>query len=130
MLDKAIEQARARTVARKFPARLADLGFQKERGQSCIRMVDGNVWQVGLQKFRHQAAFRVWMKFTPRGSEKAAVEIADKWTYRNSPAGRKFDFSIHRGDEAAEHCLQEIRDFVETVAIAWFESQKAPARHN
>jgi hypothetical protein len=68
------------------------------------------------------------MSFTPHGSENSTVEFADKWTYRDSPAGRKFDFSIRWEDDAAERCLQEIRDFVVVVAVPWFESQAAAAK--
>jgi hypothetical protein len=123
MLDKAVEQSRARTVTRKFPSILTDLGFEKKPRAGCVRVVDGNIWHVWLQKFRHLPAFRVAMSFTPQGSKKSAVEFSDKWTYRDSPAGRKFDFGIHWGDDAAERCLQEIRDFVVVVAVPWFESQ-------
>ena len=128
VLDKATEQSRAKTVTRKFPAVLAALGFEKKAGASCIRMVDGDTWHVWLQKFRHQPALRVAMSFTPAGSEKSSVEFADKWTYRDSPAGRKFDFSIRWGDDAAERCLQEIHDFVEIVALPWFADQAAAAK--
>ncbi len=128
MLDKEVERSRAKVVTQKFPAMLAELGFEKKPGASSIRMVDGSRWHVWLQKFRHQPAFRVAMSFTPRGSEKANVEFADKWTYRDSPSGRKFDFSIRWEDDAAERCLREIRDFVELVAIPWFESQAAASK--
>jgi hypothetical protein len=128
MLDKAAEQSHAKAVTGKFPAMLADLGFEKKAGASCVRVVDGDTWHVWLQKFRRQPAFRVAMSFTPRGSEKSAVEFADKWTCGDSPAGRKFDFNIRWGDDAAERCLQEIRDFVEVVAVPWFEAQAATAK--
>ncbi len=125
MLDKALEQSRARSVIRRFPAAIADLGFKKHRGAGCVCVVDGNTWDVWLQKFRHQPAFRVAMSFTPHGSEKALVEFADIWTFRDSPAGRQFNFSIRWGDDAAERCLKEIRDFVQIVAIPWFRLQAA-----
>lgn len=123
MLDKAVERSRAQSVTRRFPATLADLGFKKHRGASCICVVDGDTWLVWLQKFRSGPAFRVAMSFTPRGSERATVEFADRWTYRDSPAGRRFDFSIRWGEDAAERCLNEIRDFVQIVAVPWFKSQ-------
>jgi hypothetical protein len=128
MLDKALEQSRAKSVTRRFPAALADLGFKKHRGASCICIVDGDTWHVWLQKFRHQPAFRVAMSFTPHGSEKARVEFADKWTHLDSPAGRKFDFRIRWGDDAAERCLREIHDFVQVVAVPWFKSQADAAK--
>jgi hypothetical protein len=128
MLDKAVEQSRAKTVSRKFPALLADLGFEKQPGASCVRVTDGNTWHVWLQKFRHQPAFRVGMSFTPLGSEKS-IEFSDKWTFRDSPAGRQFDFNIRWEDDAAERCSQEICDFVVVVAMPWFESQAAAAKH-
>ncbi len=128
MLDKAVERFRAKTVTRKFPAMMAELGFEKQPGAGCVRVVDGNRWHVWLQKFSRQPAFRVAMSFTAQGSETSTVEFADRWTCRDSPAGRRFDFNIRWDVDAAERCLREIRSFVEVVAIPWFESQAADAR--
>ena len=128
MLDKAVEKYRTQLVKRKFAATLTDLGFEKKGGASCVRVVDGNTWHVWLQKFSRLPAFRVAMTFTPQVSEKRIIEFGDKWTYKDSPAGRKFDFSIRWGDDAAERCLREIRDFVQLVAVPWFESQAAAIR--
>lgn len=128
MLDKTVEQSRAKYVARKFPTMLADLGFEKKRGASCMRVVDGHTWHVWLQKFRNQPAFRVAMSFKPADSERWVTEFADPWTYRGNQSGRQFDFSIRRGDDAADRCLSEIREFVELIALPWFARQSAAAK--
>jgi len=128
MLDKAVEQSRARTVTRRLSAILVDLGFEKQMSGSCMRVVDGHRWHVWLQKFQNLPSFRVAMSFSPKGSEKWTVEFSDNWTYRDSPVGRRFDFNIRWGDDAEERCLREIHDFVQTVAVPWFEAQAAAVK--
>jgi hypothetical protein len=129
MLDKGEEQRRSRTVIRGFAAMLVDLGFVKDVGGSCIRLLGTATCKVWLQKFRKQPAFRVAMSFKASDASESVTEFGDRWTYRDSPAGRQFNFSIRWGDDAAERCLQEIHDFVETVAIPWFEAQAAASKH-
>jgi hypothetical protein len=127
MLDKAVERSRANSVTRQLPGVLAKFGFEASASSGGAAVVDGHTWRVWLQKFRHQPAFRVAMSFTARDGQAPAVEFADRWTCRDSPAGRKFDFGLGGGDDAADRCLREIRDFVEVVAIPWFKSQAASA---
>jgi hypothetical protein len=81
--------------------------------------------RVWLQKFRNRAAFRVAMSFRAEPDGAWVTEFADRFTYRDSPTGRRFDFSVRWGDDAAERCLNEIRDFVRLVAVPWFEQQAA-----
>jgi len=128
MLDKAIEQSRAKLVTQRFSAMLTDLGFEKKSGASCMRVVDGHTWHVWLQKFRHQPAFRIAMSFKPADGERWITEFADPWTYRGNPSGRQFDFSIRWGDDAPDRCLREIREFVEMIALPWFAKQSAAAK--
>ncbi len=127
-MNKATEQRRASSVKRRLPTALRDLGFTKGPGGSCVRVIDGHSCQVGLQKFRHEAAFRVIFSFQPAGCEQAdcVVEFSDPYTYRDSPSGRKYDFGIRWGDDAADRCITEIREFVEDVALPWFAEK---ARH-
>jgi hypothetical protein len=127
MLDKAVERQRSRAVAGRLSAALADLGFSKDAGASCVRQLRGATCRVGLQKFRHQPAFRVVMSFAAPGQARPVVEFSDRWTYRDSPAGRRFDFGIRWGEDAAERCLREIREFVELVALPWFEARAVAA---
>ena len=125
MLDKAVELSRARTVSRRLSGILVDLGFEKQVGGKSVRVVDGHRWHVGIHKLRHLPEFRVQMSFALKGSDNWTVEISDKWTCRDSPAGRRFDFNIRWGDDAEERCLREIHDFVQIVAVPWFEAQAA-----
>jgi len=113
---------------RRLAETLAPLGFSKDVGASCRRSTGHAVCRVWLQKFRHQPAFRVAMSFKPSPEAAWVTEFADRWTYRDSPAGRQFDFGIRFGDDAADRCLSEIQDFVETVALPWFEAQAKAAR--
>jgi hypothetical protein len=55
------------------------------------------------------------------------VEFADKYTFRDSPSGRRYDFSFRFGDDPAERCVGEIRDFIANVALPWFEQQALAA---
>jgi len=64
------------------------------------------------------------MSFHPAGG-RGATEFSDKYTYRDAPGGRRYDFSIRFGDVPASRCLSEIREFVKNVAIPWFEAQAA-----
>ena len=44
MLDKAVEQSRARTVSRRLSGILVDLGFEKQVSGKSVRVVDGLRW--------------------------------------------------------------------------------------
>ena len=127
MLDAAEEQRRSRAVTRRLASTLTNLGFASGAGAGCVRPLGGGTCKVWLQKFRHQPAFRVAMSFAAPGRARPAVEFSDRWTYRDSPAGRRFDFDLRGGEDAAERCLREIRAFVEIVALPWFEAQAAAA---
>jgi len=124
-MDKAIEQQRARSINRRLPTGLRDLGFKKGAGGSCVRVIDGHLCRVGLQKFVHRPAFRVILSFEPGkdDGEDYVVEFSDLYTYKDSPSGRKYNFGIRWGDDAVERCIAEIHDFVENVGLAWFAKQ-------
>ena len=72
------------------------------------------------------------MSFEPSGSvgKDRVVTFSDAYTYKDSPSGRKYDFGIRWGDDAVERCVAEIRDFVENVAIPWFDDQAEGAMEN
>ena len=124
-MDKLTEKNRASEVKRRFPAILRELGFTKSYGASGVRIVDGHTCKVGLQKFRHQSAFRIIMSIEPKGEKEGSriIDYSDKYTYRDSPSGKIYDFGIRWGDKAAEKCANEIRDFIENVALPWFVRQ-------
>ena len=126
MFDKAIEQQRTREVVRGFALSLADLGFVPYSRAGCVRMYGSTTARVWLQKFSGMPKFRVVMSFQAAGDKRRITECGDRFTYRGSPAGRKFDFNIRWGDDASDRCLREIRAFVEVVAMPWFEKQAAP----
>lgn len=99
------------------------LGFARQTAGAYVLVQSEQVSRVWLQKFAHQPAFRVWTSFQANTTSKPVVESSDRFTYRDSPAGRQFDFSVRFADDAAERCLSEIREFVETVAIPWLNEQ-------
>jgi len=127
MLDKKIEQARARAISRRFAQTIANSGFQKKDG-ACVLFKEGAICKVWLQKLRSGPVFRVAMSFYTPEAVTPVVEFADKWTYRDSPSGRKFNFEFRTGEDSVEHCLDEIREFVKTVALPWFEAQATMAK--
>lgn len=126
-LSKDSEKRRAAAVKRRFRATITSLGFSDGPGGGCVKNIGGHTCRVWLQKFVHQPAFRVAMSFSPVDGREGdwTIEFADRWTYKDSHGGRKYDFGIQRGgdEESIERCLGEIRDFVENVAMVWFEEQ-------
>ncbi len=126
-MDKPTEQQRARSVKRQLAAALSDLGFAAGGHDSCTIIIGDHICTIGLQKFRHQPAFRVLYSVQPVGGTRddSVVQFSDPYTYRNNPSGRQFDFGIRWGDEPVSHCLSEIHDFVRDVAIPWATSLAA-----
>ena len=74
-----------------------------------------------LQKFVRMPAFRVAMSFIPDGDQNRSVtEFGDRYTYKDSPAGRQFRFHFVRSEDAVEVCVREIEAFAREVALPWF----------
>ena len=126
-MDNPTEQQRTRSVTRQLLATLRDLGFASSKGGSCTIAVLDSICRVGLQKFRHQTAFRVIYSLEPADGSRDGIVVdhSDRFTYRDSPSGRQFDFDIRWGDEPVARCLTEIHDFVRDVVIPWAESTAA-----
>jgi hypothetical protein len=122
--DKTEEESRARAIRRKFPALVEPLGFTKMPEGGCAREFHGRSCRIDLQKFRHQAAFRVWFyMYSPDPSEtKPIVECSDSWTIRDGPGPKTYNFGIRWGDDAVDRCLFEIEHFVVNVVIPWAEA--------
>ena len=124
-MDKETEHRRTRFVLRRVPSALCDLGFSKAEGSSCVRIFDGHIGRVGLQKLSFAPLFRVIMSFEPDSGDPddEVYEISDPHTFKGSPSGRKYNFGIRWGDNSAEQCVAEVCDFVEKVAVPWFAKQ-------
>jgi len=128
-MDKAREQAIAAAVRSGLRPAMRTLGYTPQGTGAFVRAVDGHVCKVWLQKFRHQAAFRVAMTFEPDGDmNRSVTEFGDRWTYKDSPSGRKYMFHFLRSEDAAEFCIREVESFVSEVASPWFENHLAQAK--
>jgi hypothetical protein len=128
-MDKARESAIATQVLRGLRHVLPQQGFDAETSRSFILTVDGYACVVWLQKFRRQAAFRVAMTFRPAGEPGGGVtEFADRYTYKDSPSGRKYRFHFLRSNDAAEVCIREVEAFVREVAAPWFQDRIAEVK--
>ena len=124
-MEKQEETRRAKSVKRRLPTVLKDLGYQPQSQGGCIKTVGGATCRVGLQKLSFDALFRVILSFEPPGGNEDATifEVSDPHTCTDSPSGRKYNFNIRWGDDAVDRCLREIHDFVMNVADPWFEHQ-------
>jgi len=123
MIDKKIEKRRVAYVRREFRNLLEAFGFERQPSGGYTRRYGSHMGQVWLQKLSVPFLFRVAMSFQADGSIKPIVEFADKYTFRNPPGGRKYNFRFRFGDLAEERCVSEIRDFVADVALPWLEQQ-------
>jgi hypothetical protein len=122
--DKPEAQGRAKAVQRQFPIRIEELGFTRSQDEGFTRGFGEFTARVGLQKFRHQAALRVIFSVVERADTNAKPhrEFSDRWTYRDGPGPKKYDFGIEWGDDAVDRCLDEITHFVQRVVVPCAET--------
>jgi hypothetical protein len=123
-MDKVLERSNKEKILRRLGSLLKELGLRRTKPTFFTRPRGLVVEFVHLHKYTFAPEFRIHLgiRVTNDTFEAAALNGPDSQPYacKDSPSGRRFNFSFHDAPETVERCAAEIAFFIRDVAEPWF----------